>query len=928
MKSHLAIVGKSGNLALKPDASITVIEKNPMFNNVEMHSYPFELPFEQNRHLIKNMDDVNSTLRAQDVDGEPFAIIADGIRLRNTVMKVQEDAEIKNALSVNFDSNQKTLRGMIEDMNCQDVKIKDRLQIGEKIGNVNVSGKVTLNVTADISEGYWNPKDIHNWSFSAIFEPQALGFSYPGICELDTDGVSAKPSNNVKQKVYPRHTVNIPKVTKSFINVSEPYGSIINSPYKDENGIAIGWPFCNARVCYTHYDSKIENGIEETTDSVVQARKGSFSNEDYGPYWVLDANRPQSGICFYVLYFLDCLFYTLGLSFDKSELETIEDFKHLCFFTTKCCYDVSEDSDYEPITFSGRIREPGPGSDRPLTEEELKKPFETVNKWLESRGCGGTLIMGLEETKDLETYDNSPVVHGSTVYWKVGETTGGSSNVIESITAKASFVHYDWNTSVRILKMYANSKNFPDTTVTSVLDSLEKSFGIRFIYNEQTKSVKATIYRNLFRSSIKPVILHGTLLEMVPMTDKITGVRMCYSAEDDKKTQQGYVRNGVRDYETDYNYNDYPSDMLVLDKVYNQIFKNLSPNDMHVYVDLTTGNAFRVKINSEAVSADMLAPVMFEVGQFKGIEVGDCSLDNKDYVEEIISEFTPVAFSDVNYYKEMANSNSIQPVLSVYVDEKMEHEFIMQKLQSLFGMQYADVYLEQRLELIESYDPSQTESGNSPLQEIDWGMSIAMMRGGGTNMKVLNYDYNYDLMGNSKWKTLAGEYAMASDTMDQFGNEFDYNGELGGDGGGERFSLKIRAWKPFVYYIDADQQIHINYDVSLAGKAVDNGDSSDDNAYTWLIPCAADIYTDNQLTSRIRSRGLADALMCEYIHFLLNRKRYRAKMLCQAAQLADIPNHWYERFEIGGKIGWIDQFQYEVNEETGIGEVTIDFFVI
>ena len=113
MKSHLAIVGKSGNLALKPDASITVIEKNPMFNDVEMHSYPFELPFEQNRHLMKNIDDVNSTLRAQDVDGEPFTIIADGIRLRNTVMKVQSDVVLRDSLSVNLDATRKTFKDMI-----------------------------------------------------------------------------------------------------------------------------------------------------------------------------------------------------------------------------------------------------------------------------------------------------------------------------------------------------------------------------------------------------------------------------------------------------------------------------------------------------------------------------------------------------------------------------------------------------------------------------------------------------------------------------------------------------------------------------------------------------------------------------------------------------------------------------------------------
>ena len=32
MHSHLAIIGKNGELTLKPDDSLTVTDKNPMFN--------------------------------------------------------------------------------------------------------------------------------------------------------------------------------------------------------------------------------------------------------------------------------------------------------------------------------------------------------------------------------------------------------------------------------------------------------------------------------------------------------------------------------------------------------------------------------------------------------------------------------------------------------------------------------------------------------------------------------------------------------------------------------------------------------------------------------------------------------------------------------------------------------------------------------
>ena len=68
--------------------------------------------------------------------------------------------------------------------------------------------------------------------------------------------------------------------------------------------------------------------------------------------------------------------------------------------------------------------------------------------------------------------------------------------------------------------------------------------------------------------------------------------------------------------------------------------------------------------------------------------------------------------------------------------------------------------------------------------------------------------------------------------------------------------------------------------------------------------------------------------MIEFFHFLLHRQRYQVKALCTAAELADIPKRWLNRFEIDGHIGWINQLEYEINEEKGIGEVTIDFFTI
>ena len=78
-----------------------------------------------------------------------------------------------------------------------------------------------------------------------------------------------------------------------------------------------------------------------------------------------------------------------------------------------------------------------------------------------------------------------------------------------------------------------------------------------------------------------------------------------------------------------------------------------------------------------------LKPVLFEVGQYKGVELGDCSDLNQDFIEEIKSDFVPMVFNDVNYqnevnsasgqmksdgYQIILNADQEQPILAAFVD--------------------------------------------------------------------------------------------------------------------------------------------------------------------------------------------------------------------------------------------------------------------
>lgn len=875
MNSKLVILANNKPMALTDDFSISVELSNPLFNDTEMFSYPVALPLDGNRHFLKNMDDVNSDLRPVNYEHTPMQIIADGIPFASGTAVVQEGEEVKDTISMNIDASTQSFSDLISDLKCRDVPIpsedKKDLQIGEKIGNVHIKIKYKYHARVKY-DGKKDDDDIYADSednLESTIEPQALGFSYPGICWVDSQQFASHDRRQTK--TYKDHTVIVPRVSKSFINVTDEYGATTRS------SSATPAKYCNARVCYKHY--KLDDDGQTSTE-VVPAKESTNTFEDKSPYWVLDADRPQSGICFYVLYFLDCLFKYLGVQFDKSALLAVEDFKHLCFFTTRCQYDVEAIHGTESNPYYTNL--------------------DDINKWMSSRGCGGKLILEDPEPKQVQSF----VLNGETK--KVGQDHIASIQLESTILSKS--------VSANIMAMYANSDNFPNESVSTIIDSLENAFGIKFNYDYEQKKVTAYLIRDVFRKQpASPRNFHCQVHSMVQVSEKITGVRMKYANESDTSEQKQYVKDANKNintnYNTDYNYIDYPKEKTVYRaNLYQEIFRNISNGDKKVYIDLTTGDAYRVKVDGEAKTANDLQARLFEVGQWKGVEYGDCSKINDDFVKEFSIDFTPMSFNDVNYQRELLlasgaaqgtykdgkhysiiniNKEDLQPILAAYADVDMEHEFVEQRIRNTVSSSWADFYLTEVLSLIESYDPSSTDDGNSPLQDDSlWDYTLAIMRGGGTDLTTQTFDYNYDHFGNSKWCTVSGKYALASDTMDNWGNQFDYNGNMEGLGGGERFSLKIRAFKQ----------------------------------PDWASEPLCD--------EKVRNRGLFDTFMIDYAYFLLNRKTYRIKCLTTVAQIADIQNHWKEWWIIDGKKCLINKVTTDISAKDGMGEVELEVYSI
>lgn len=879
MNSHIAITalknGRQQPLNLGDDFSIDIDDQNPLFNDNEMFSYPCRMPMEGNRFLLGNIDDPANIDRPVGLEHTKMRIVVDNQPFRSGTLVTAEDEEIDTALTMNITASEHSIDDLIGELQCRDIPLKDRILIGEKIGAVKAHVEYSFDIKITYSGK--KPDEFHTIggqrSSDAEFSPQALGFSYPGRCVTQSGTKEYAVKKEIKNYANGKQVV-IPQVQTSFINVSDAYPTA---------------KYCNARVCYTHYDID-EDG---KTTSKASPKTQQTGPNDHWPYWVLEADRPQSGICFYVLYFLDCLFSFLGVSFDNTELLKVEDMRRLCFFTTHCKYD--EEKKYPNV--DGYFR-----------------TVEEVNNWLSSRGCGGKFVISDVKGKQMDDCEyhyrnpfNGQIYDGHAV---VGQD-GVQSITIEPTKTGDSL-------TADIMLMYANSDNFPDEAVKTVLDSLWASFGIKFEYNKEKKHVRAYFARDVFRDQQDPIDFPGRVISMKKIAEKITGVSMKYSSESDAKEQRSNVKQGKRDYDTSYDYIDYPQKSTVTNKHYEEIFRAPKQyggdRDKTCYIDRATGNKYRIKVNGEATSSSDWKPALFEVGQFKGVELGDCSELNKDFVEEIVSDFQPMEFNDVNYQTEIEQaagtytdgdgnsaginkSQKAEPLLAAYIDEDMEHEFIPQVIKESIGSEYVECYAEERMELIENYDPSDTDDGNSPLQSIDWGLAIAIMRGGGTNATIQTYDFNYDGFGNSKWRTVAGLYALTSDSIDMWGNEYDYNGVQPGIGGGERFSLKIRSWVQPEW---ADGPL-VDPDVI--------------NAQTGVVE------------KKIKSRGLFDTFMSEYCNFILKRRKYRIQIECSAAQVADVPNHWTRRFRINGLVGFINKLSYNVSAKDGLNSLEVEFYV-
>ena len=555
------------------------------------------------------------------------------------------------------------------------------------------------------------------------------------------------------------------------VNVSEPYSA--------------GYPYCNVRVC--------------------SRRTDEYDTKKEVPYWVYEADRPWSGTCFYVAYFLDCLFSHLGVIVKDNHLPKVGDMMRLAFFTTKCKYEVGESMEVTSID-------------------------------------------------NMKNYMRLSINHGD-VRW-----------------SNPRFVKKE---------IIATSENFPDTDVSSVISSLFNAFGVRVVSDSVKNEVSIYYMRDILKD---PEIIDVDMLVRSESLsyEKVHGVKLTYGGEEDN---------------TAFNYNDW-NGRLVFFNDYKNVIKRVGPYDKNCYIGTKTGNKYRVKIDSESEeegNVKELNPSLFEVAQFQDVIVGN----DGDNVEELKVDFTPIIENDVTGAYASKSDKVNSQVLAVYVDVEMTKPIFIPEgtVNALVSVtnktgvydesrgEYSGPYIRVWYQKVFNYD--KTNNRESPFQSHDSGFTLGVMRGPGNGSGVDVVIENYDGNGNDAWVTVEDDYAFTSDTMDAYGNRYDYNGTAEGGVASQSDSISLKT------HIQTAEDVGLDKD--------------------WNID------------STVIKRGLADRFMSEYMHFLLHRKTVRKNVDTTLSVLTSLS--WFKQLRISDTVGRLKSRSYTLTNN-GVSDMSVELYTI
>lgn len=828
---HLALevfdlTGSGSQFAtLPPNTVIHIRRTSQIFGSGAVFSQEFTLNIPANAHLFGSAGDIHGSRLHEQMNKRKARIWAEGLPLYLGYLRLADEVDVDKDgnVGVTFESGQKTFEDMIDGAKANQVPMMGDVQIGMALWRKRwTKYRVKLQASlpgSQIADGW-----IEHITFSGPVTKNGsewFEFSYDGESE-----------DNSSQQ-YPRMVFPSGSFTDYGHVKPDEDASHINTdyPYDDSH------PYCNVALCYqkSGYKKKNSDGsIYDDYSSEPEAQRG---------YEVMPANRVNSAPNFFVIYWVRALMKHLGIYVEENQMMDVEDLRRLFFVNTNVAYEEPKNLTGANNTRYGKYFQPYEGiSGRHKLIPEYIDSEKMINK--EESGFVGknvTIVSG-DIPSEISLSDKVSVSITDIEAWE-------EDGIKKDYITNNSWFH----------KAFATSDCFPNVDISEVVSALESGFGVRLLFSEDYKRVRIVLLRNIFRSQEVQNIQCDIVEEPTKTENSIRGFRMTYGeSEDTHFYYKGFADKlpHKKPYFVD-NSDTHDYSQWNLNADYGKLIHKVSAFDKTCYVTPNTGDAYGIKVDKDAKRYDELHPSLFEYAGYMDAEDGDCTGEDET-IKEINVGFKPAIMNDVNFEQERDKGTTDQR-FALFVDETMRPRrpdlqdgkdyddpttvYDVDKLYAQHGPSSdskmvgddgivkpgefairSDMYASQsgvtaelkakliftitstinfdidghinegcRLYLQDNFEPN--DDGISPIEKKDWGLTLGIMRGSGSDAYV-NYTADpEDGEGNDTWDIMAGSSVTAHpDTCDNYGNEWDYNGSVAIVGTSETVSKMVELW--------------------------------------------------------------------------------------------------------------------------------------
>lgn len=915
--------GTGSKYAMLPeDASITITDTSEIFASGDVWSHSFTLNVRANAHIFGTAGDMHGSRLHEQINKRRARLWVEGVALYLGYLKLDDEVEVdaKGNVDVIFESGQKTFDEMIEGAKANQVPMMSDIQIGMALWRKRWT-KFRVKLQASLAGSQLSDNAIiERMTFSGPVTRNGnewFDFSYDG----ESDGNS---SQQYPRMVFPNGDFTdyghvAPDENQNHINT--------DTPYDDSH------PYCNVALCYQKYGYQKKNpdgSIYDDYSSEPEAQRG---------YEIMPANRLNSAPNFFVIYWIKALMKHLGIYIEENQMMDVEDLRRLFFVNTNCAYEEPANLKGANLTRYGKYF-------RYKWQTDYIPEYINSKKNINAEESG---FVG-KNVKIISGDIPSSISLSDRISISVSEIEEWSDSDKKSYLSHNRFYH----------KAFASSDCFPNVDISDVISAIENGFGVRLLFDSNFQRVRIVLLRNIFRNDDVQNV-ECEIISEGKVENSIRGFRMSYGeSEDTTFYYKGFAdklphkKELWADNSDKHDYSKWD-----LDANYGQIIHKISAFDKTCYVTKNNGNAYGIKVDKDAKRYDELHPSLFEYAGYMDAEDGDCTGD-EETIETINVGFVPAIMNDVNFEQERKNGDTAQrfalfvdatmkprridlsdgkdyddPKTAYDIDKLYSDDSPAAKMKSDDGIvkpgEFAarsDMYAScngaaselrgnfflfpfntsitfdidghinegYRLYLQDNFDPN--DDGISPIETKDWGLTLGIMRGSGSDSYV-NYEADPDDgEGNDTWEIMAGSNVSAHpDTCDSYGNEWDYNGMAEGVGDREgRVSLKLRAEKLNPYF-DPKQP-----------------ESTTNRRYLEIS------------NPNLRGRGLIDQFYKEYSFWIRNARIANRTVRMELAQLLAIDKT--KKVTIGDITGYIRKMQYSVNNKTGLGNVTMEIMYI